>query len=218
MIQITPHGVVADESQIEKLRAEFAQRNSAMLPGFLAPSLRQYLLKHVAQARFVPKSEGDGEGEFGHTLFMPTSETAWYLFQLFVNQPALFRLVEQVTGCLPIGNFYGRIHRSLLGDQHRIDWHDDIHDDLQHNRLVGLNLSLSTDDFTGGQFQLREKGSALALSVGCLPVGDAFLFRLSPQIEHRLTPLEAGGSRIAAVGWFRAQPDWQTFSKMLTLR
>jgi hypothetical protein len=219
MIQLTPHGVRTEASRVEKLRAEFAARHSAMLPGFFAPSLQEYLLKHVAQAGFVPKSENAGAYEFGRTLFLPRTETAWYLLHLLVNNPMLFRLVEQITGCARIGNFYGRIHRSLPGGEHRIDWHDDIHDDLPYNRLVGLNLSLSAEEFTGGQFQLREKGADhAALSVGRLPAGDAFLFRISPRLEHRLTPLETGPHRIVAVGWFRAQPEWQTFSKTLTLR
>lgn len=219
MIQLTPHGIAAEDADLERLRAEFATRHYAMLPGFLAPSLLQYLLRHVEQARYETKQELHKGQEFGRTLFVPATEPAWFLTELFLNRPALFRMVERISGCRPIGNYVGRLHCTLPGPAHYIHWHDDINDDIENNRLVGLNISLSPAPFRGGNFQLREKGAERnLLSVGCLPAGDAFLFRLDRGIEHRLTPLESGAKRIVAVGWFRSEPTWDSFSRLLSFR
>ena len=231
MIQITQQSVMAEAFDLPRLRAEFAEQGSLLLPNLFAPAILAYLVHKIGVANFVLKHEGsptypakrgahdqahdnheqdDHEAhEFGTTLFMPPTEQAYFFFHLLLNKPALFTLVEQITGCGPIGNFMGRIHRTLAHENQQIDWHDDIAD----TRLVGLNVNLSTEPYQGGRFQLREKASQRPLGdIGNVGLGNAFLFRVSPTVEHRLTPVEGYGSRTVGVGWFRAQPDWQHFA------
>ena len=216
MIQIKRTGVVGDQAQLADLRQQFAEQKWVMLPNLLEPALLHYLLQHLAAARFIVKHEvdhhaGEEENEFGTTLFVPPTETALFLFHLLLNKPALFQLVQAISGCPPIGNFMGRIHRTVAGDStHQIDWHDDIAD----HRLLGLNINLSTEAYEGGLFCLRERPTQQMLAeVGNLGLGNAFLFCISPDVEHCLTPVGGQGSRTVGVGWFRAQPDWPTFSK-----
>ncbi|HKX29749.1 MAG TPA: hypothetical protein VJ302_18810 [Blastocatellia bacterium] len=162
-------------------------------------------------AKFVTKFEvSEASGQFGQTLFVPETETAFFLFQLLLNRPALFQAVREITGCSPIGHFLGRLHRSSPGLQHQIDWHED------HGvqRLVGISISLSREAYTGGLFQLREKRSEQVLCViGQLPIGDAFLFDIDPDFQHRLTLVEAGGERTVGVGWFHSVEAWPTFAR-----
>jgi len=231
MIQINQQTVAAEALDLPRLRAEFAEQGSLLLPNLFAPAILAYLVHKIDEANFVLKHEvspgysavqrspGQGQDdlaeddheahEFGTTLFMPTTEQAYFLFHLLLNKPPLFRLVEQITGCGPIGNFMGRIHRTQAQENQHIDWHDDITD----TRLIGLNVNLSTEPYQGGRFQLREKASKRLLGdIGNVGLGNAFLFQVAPTVEHRLTPVEGYGSRTVGVGWFRAQPDWPSFA------
>lgn len=129
---------------------------------------------------------------------------------MIMNRPELFQVIERVTGCAPIGNFFGRIHRSHSSSTHQISWHGDNAD----HRLIGISINLSTESYSGGFFQLREKDSENVLSeIGAVGLGSAFLFRIAPAFQHRLMPIDAGGNRTVGVGWFRAFPDWPTFAR-----
>jgi hypothetical protein len=213
-IQITRRGIRAGANQISRTRAEFTERRCALLPEFLEPALLRYLMGHVAAAQLVVKSETDEEsGEFGQTLFMPLNEPAWFVLHLLLNRPPLFQLIAELTGCRRPENFFGRIHCSLPGAGHQIDWHNDLGD----HRLIGLWLNLSVGPWAGGLFQLREKDSPRPIfevggEAGQTRPGDALIFRIAPELEHRSTPVDAGSARTVGVGWFREQPDRQTFA------
>ncbi len=214
-MQLTRNGLVADETQLPQWRAEFAQSHCLRLPGFIEPELLDFWFRLVGRAAFVTKSETHKGAEFGLTQFVPPQDPALYYFHFLVNQPALFRLVQAITGCAEVGNFVGRLHRSLPGGAEYIDWHDDLSD----HRLVGLDIHLSPGPFTGGAFHLRERPAGRETFVANYePAGSAFLFRVSPAVEHCLTPLTGGAQRTVAVGWFRALPDWPTFAPSLRLR
>lgn len=209
MIQLSNNGLRFEDAQIEEARREFAGTNCALLPQFLAQAIRARLLEKIAATRFLTKSEGDGDGEFGKVLFVPPDEPVIFMFHLLLNNPNLFELIRRVTNCAEIGNFSGRIHRSQAGGKHEIDWHGDNAD----YRLVGLTLNLGTENFTGGEFQMREKNSGKILrSIGQTEAGDAFIFRIAPDLQHCLTALSAG-ERTVGVGWFRSEPDFKTFAR-----
>lgn len=211
-LRLTRLGLQAPASNVAQCRAEFLAQRCAYLPGFLEHALLQYLLRHIAGAQFILKNEIDTQaGTFGQTLFVPLNEPAWFLLHRWLNQPAMFQLIAEITGCALPQNFFGRIHRSLPGAaEQRIDWHRDTGD----HRLTGFWLNLSKAPWCGGLFQLREHGAPdlLAEIGGETAPGDAFLFSLAPELEHRATPVTAGGARTVGVGWFRAQPDQHTFA------
>lgn len=210
MVHITPHGVIADDEHIACLHEAFAQQSCVMLPRLLAPSLLQHMLQRLATASFIPKVECDARGTFGQVMLLPVDDPTLFLLHLLLNKPALFRIIERITGCPTIGNFLGRMHRSYPTAQHHIDWHDDHAD----TRLIGLTLNFSTEEYAGGAFQLREKHSQRLLhEITKVGLGDAFLFRIAPGLQHQLTPVDGGSSRTVGVGWFRAQPDWPTFAR-----
>lgn len=211
-MQLTRNGLKADSAQLPRWRAEFAQTHCLRLPAFIEPALLDFWLRLVGRAAFVPKSETHQGSEFGFTRFVPPRDPALYFLHFLVNQPPLFRLVEAITGCPHVGNFAGRMHRSLPGGGEYLDWHDDISD----HRLIGLDIHLSPAPFTGGAFHLRERpGGRETFVADYEPAGSAFLFRVSPAVEHRLTPLTGGAPRTVAVGWFRAQPDWPEYAPTL---
>jgi predicted 2-oxoglutarate/Fe(II)-dependent dioxygenase YbiX len=90
---------------------------------------------------------------------------------------------------------------------HYYPWHSDI----AHERLVGLSVNLSSELFEGGVLEVREERSRRVVArVANRTAGDAVLFRISPVLEHHVTPVTAGGERLVLAGWFRRAPDfWQ---------
>jgi hypothetical protein len=209
MIQITKNGLqISETTGIDELKREFAETNCLFLPNFLENSILASLQKRIDSTIFVPKSEG-GEAKFGEILFVPQHEPVLFIFHLLLNKPQLFQIIRQITDCAPVENFSGRMHRSKAGGQHFIEWHGDNSD----NRLIGLTVNLGSETYTGGNFQLREKQSEkLTREIGRISAGDAFVFRIAPHLEHRLTALD-GGSRTVGVGWFRSHPDWASFAR-----
>lgn len=210
MIQIKQKGIsLSDKGKIESLRQEYAETSSIILREFIEPSIVKHLLKRFETTNFVPKSEISGGYEFGKTLFVPQDEPIIFTFHLLLNNPKLFKLIEHLTDCEEIGNFTGRMHRSMPDENHLIEWHDDN----SNHRLVGITLELSDEKYRGGKFQLREtKSTKIIREISDTNPGDAFIFRISPDLQHRLTVLEEGGKRTVGVGWFCSEPEWKTFS------
>lgn len=210
MIQLTRTRVVTDDRQLIHLREQFKDQQSVLLSSFLDGDLLEALLQQMEKAAFAHKSEGGEAGvPFGQVLAVPRNDPVLFLFQFLMNRPALFPMIQRVTGCAPIGNFVGRIHRTLPDSNHHIDWHGDNAD----HRLIGVTVNLSVGAHTGGQFQIRDVESARILNeISNTRPGDAFLFRIGPGYQHRLLPVEVG-NRSVGVGWFRSEPSWNLFAR-----
>ena len=102
-----------------------------------------------------------------------------FIYHFMMNDPELFEKLQEITGCGTIGNFFGRIHRSKGGEGHEIKWHGDNID----TRMIGMTMNLGTTKYGGGKFQLRKKGAENVLrEFGQIDAGDAFIFRISPEL------------------------------------
>jgi hypothetical protein len=207
MIQLTQTAVLSDPADISRLAEEFEETGCVLLPDFLAPPILSHLLDWLNEAQFVEKHE-IGHGEvFGTTLFVPNWDRCWFLLHFILNRPRLFEIAGQVAACPKIGNFMGRLHRTVAGADHHIDWHRDA----EEARTLGLAINLSTEEYTGGIFQLRDQNRTVRAEVGRAKPGDAFLFRIDREWQHRLTRVQSG-RRTVAVGWFRTQPEWREYA------
>ena len=202
MIQLTQTAVLSDPEDISRLTAEFAATGCARMPGFLAPPILKYLLAWLDEAQFEERNE-TGHGEvFGTTLFVPETDRSWFLLQFIMNKAALFDVACRITGCPKIANFIGRLHRTTAAAHQHIDWH---HDAVEA-RTLGICINLSTEEYTGGVLQIRDPKRQVRAEVGRAAPGDAFLFRIDADWQHRLTRVESG-RRTVGVGWFRTSPE-----------
>jgi hypothetical protein len=201
MIQITQGGVVVQPGAIEKLGADYRDTGVAIVPGFLAPPVLRALLKGLTSGGFDLTKELQVKGA---TLLMPLSDPALISLHFMVNRPELFEIASCITGLPKPGNFMSRLHRTNPAPDLHLDWHDDGAD----YRMLGMNINLSTQPYTGGVLQVRNPEKRIVAEIGQLPPGDAFFFRIGDRWQHRLTPVESG-ERTVAVGWFRTQPDWR---------
>lgn len=203
MIQITPAGVSVSAGAEQRLGAELTDTGIALLPEFLGGPVLKRLLRQVESANFITRHEVTAENViFGTTQFVPKTEPPMETIHFVLNQPPLLSVVQAALGCVPIYNFVGRVHRTREGSGEQIGWHRDTAD----YRLVGLNINLGIQEFSGGVFQIRGPENRQR-EVKHVRAGDAFLFQIDHVWQHRLTPVESG-ERTVAVGWFRSgHPD-----------
>jgi len=215
MIGISQRGITLDSDAVPHQRAAFDRCACLFLPGLLETFLVARILRHLESDSFAPACHEDRSGkEFSRDVTIGGRSSALHAVHVVLNDPRLFRWVEEVTGCRPIGCFSGRIFRTIPGGDHHLDWHDDRADG---NRLVGLSIDLSPRPYAGGRLQVRRKRSRQPLfAAGPLLPGDAHLFRVAADLQHRLTRMEGTAPRTAAAGWFMSAPDRVTLLKRLS--
>lgn len=132
---------------------------------------------------------------------MLDDEPALQLLHFLASAPAFIAVVRQLTGCDTIAAFRGRIYRMLPGPTHQDIWHDDLYD--EEDRLVGMSINVSPRVYSGGVFQMRRAESEDFLAELPNPIaGDAIVFRVSPELEHRVTSVDGTEPRTAFAGWF----------------
>jgi hypothetical protein len=191
----------ADGAEIALQKARFRDRHAVKIAGFLEPSFLAKVQSWLRAATFAPKSH---EG-IGSELVCWNSPAADALL-FVVNDPAVFKLITEVTGVGPIGCFLGRIYRMTAESAHHEFWHSDVGD----HRLLALSVNLGEEPYRGGVTVLREQGKPATEQVleNTTP-GDALLFRIDEALEHTLTDVEPGPPKTAWAGWFRSQPSFR---------
>jgi len=173
------------------------------------------ILLQIESAQFYRNSHRDHLAqEFAWDLTIRENELALHQIHFLLNNPRVFRAIQEITSCPKIGCFGGRIYRSLPNKEHRLDWHDDTD---RSERLLGISINLSTERYAGGIFQLRQKESErIVCEVGSGNPGDTHVFRFSFQLQHRVTRVEGEAARTSAAGWFLSAPDCRTALKNLS--
>lgn len=184
-------------TELAEWRRKFDECHALHWPGFVPGELLEWLLPRLTAASYRVRLHGGVENE---RVLADTS----LLFTLFflLNDPQLFRVIREITGCGDIADFYGRVgyRHAAGGAGHYYPWHNDCGDD----RLIGLSINLSPEPYTGGVFQLRRKGeSELRFTHHNTGLGDAMLFRVRRDLEHHVTRVEGDRPRLIFVGWFR---------------
>lgn len=189
-----------DPDEVDALRASYAQRSCIRLPRFLEPALLGWLQQRIAGASWQ---------ELVHPLDPPVTDlklmdpVARGALKILFQDPSLFAVVRDITGCDAIGSFKGRVYR-MDPAAHHDEWHGDDDD----NRLVTLSINLTDGVFAGGGLQLRRRDSLEVLdSVANTGPGDAIMFRIDHALEHRLSDVEGTVPKIAYAGWFQREPS-----------
>ena len=184
------------DPQADALRDEFHATHTARLPGLLDAALAQAVLEGMARGTWV-NHEHDG---IGREVILDDVRTIDAL-HFVTNAPAFLALVRDFTECDAITRFEGRVYRMVPGTDHYDSWHDDT----GAHRAVGMSLNLGDRPYQGGTFQLRENSDQTALrELPNTAPGDAILFRISPDLSHRVTRVMGTEPRTAFAGWFYA--------------
>jgi hypothetical protein len=184
----------ASGADLRALRHQFDREHCLRLTEFLDPGVLAWLRAALERAEFTERSPG-GIG-LEHTM---RPDASWGLLHLLVNDPALFAIVETITGCPPIVSFIGRVYRMAPGAGHYDEWHTDA----VRQRLVALSTNLSARPYAGGLLQIRGIASGIVLAERAnVGLGNALLFRIADDLEHRLTEVVGETPKMAFAGWF----------------
>lgn len=181
-------------------RAAFDRGHVARVPGFFGDDVL------AAFDRRLPDSAFRDRIEDGVCLERwLADEWLLALVTVLLNDPALFRAIDALTGCGPIGCFSGRVYERRGADQY-YPWHSDCVQD----RLVALSVNLSGRPYAGGVLQVRRAGATGVLAeIAHARRGDAALVRIDPSLEHRVTPVTSEAPRLVLAGWFRRRPQFR---------
>ena len=206
MPQLTRKGLLLHR-RLDVLRDRFATNHCVVLEKLLEPTLLEKVQRRIEHARWLNSAFDDFGTEF--TLDDPTTIR---LFLFVLNMPEFLDVIRIITGCAQINDFSGRIYRMVAGPQHQLSWHSDTKDP---QRLVGFSMNLSTDVFRGGTFELRDRRTLAPLAqVNNTGFGDALLFRISNDLQHRVTEVFDKVAKTACAGWFSAT-DVSFFAELI---
>jgi hypothetical protein len=201
MIQLGAHGVTVpfDASQLPALRLQFARDDYVRLPALLEPALLDKLLAGIDHEQFLPRVHPG----VGVETWLPNDCTTARALNFLSNSQTLFDASAQITDCSGIGSFRGRVFRMASADGSYDSWHDDVAPD----RLFAMSINLSSCRFRGGALEILNQQTGVASSIDNPRAGDAILFRITPGLVHRITPVEGPSRRTAYAGWFCSSLD-----------
>ena len=200
MIQLRKAGLVADREDVVRLRGQFEKTHWVRLTSVLDPELLSLALSYVEQGRWL---EQVVSGTYSYTEYVLENGAAANLLRFVSNASRFLETISQITGCDSLSWFESRVYR-MEPNGHADDWHNDAVD----GRLIAMSLNLSPRGYRGGIFQMRERRSHRMLAeVANTGLGDAILFRVSRDFEHRVGAVEAGEPKIAFAGWFSTEQN-----------
>jgi hypothetical protein len=188
--------VALSDRERDVMRAHFAAHRWLRLPQVLSPELLHDAQRRLASAEFIRTVHSAVDPPSVDLSMAPNALSA--LLELLFNDPALWRLLEDVTRCARIARFGGFVYRldPTAGLHH--NWHDDMRDD----RLLAMSVNLGHESFEGGTLLLRDERTGEVIgSVANTGIGDAVIFQIAPGLRHRVLPVTRG-VRTAFAGWF----------------
>ena len=195
-VQIQRKALAMDRAQIEKLSAEFRDVSWVRLPQLLGPCILDFIHSRLENCQWETMSHGDIGVEYVTSDLPATS-----LLHFAMNRSNFRAVIEEITGSKDLRWFKGRTYRMIAEAGHYDNWHDDV----VNSNEIGLSLNLSRNPFRGGMFMLRKRGSKQVLArVANTRPGDAVIFRIAPDLQHRISPLEGCEPKTAFAGWFRS--------------
>ncbi len=178
-------------------RAEYERYRCLRLRRLLEPELWQFLQQELSRARFAEETY---EGIGSELCMIPG--TVDFLMHLMSNDAGFLEVIRHITGCGAIRSFSGRVYRLMPGEGHRTNWHND----LDGPRLVAMSVNLSPEIYSGGTLQLRSARSRRVLrEVANTGPGDAILFQIAPDLQHRVTAVKGAVPKSAFAGWFQSE-------------
>ena len=186
----------ASAERLGELRDRFRREHHLKIPGFVDAELADRISAQLAAAEFEVRTSAGVGTEW---LMKPNALAA--TLNWVVNAPDVLRNVRHVAECPEIAYFSGRVYRMDPASGQSFGWHDDRH---AKDRRLALSVNLGDEPYAGGVLQLREKTRPDAIvSVPNVARGDAVLFRVADELEHRVTPVEGTVPKLAFTGWFK---------------
>ncbi len=180
---------------VAEAKAQFARYRAMHLGQVFEPGFLQTLLRFSAETVFGPEESNAGFRE----KELPPKRVG-RVISLALNRPELLRWLEEVTGCERLESFAGKLAQTLRRKGDELVWHDDY--SKGELRRLAVVIDMSTEQYEGGEFQLRMREDKTPLLEHHYErVGSALIFEVGREVEHRVLPLVSGGPRRIFAGW-----------------
>ncbi|MGI9066675.1 MAG: 2OG-Fe(II) oxygenase [Pyrinomonadaceae bacterium] len=197
-------------TDLERVQEEYKQNHCVVIRHFLEEGLLADIRGRMDFASFSPRVD-----EGIATELCLEDPLTLSILTLVLNNQELFDFTQKITGCGRIGSFSGRAYLFHAKFGHYDSWHDDLIDD----RLVALSINLSSGAYEGGLLQIRERSSKrVTFEYANTGFGDALIFQVASNLQHRITEVMGETPKIAFAGWFKSQPDFLTLFKNNTVQ
>ena len=195
MIQLTRRGIVSGKQEdLDSLRQQFDRNDYLILPKLFETNLLEEIIQRVQAAPFQPR---DHHG-IAVELCMDSPVTA-ALLNFLPSSPSFLKIIERITGQSNLGQFSGRVYQMNSSDGHYDSWHNDCFG----GRAATMTVKLSPHVFEGGRLQLKRRDSDKILhEIHNTGLGDALIFRISPELVHRVQGVTGPNPKFAFAGWF----------------
>jgi 2OG-Fe(II) oxygenase superfamily len=181
-------------SELSSLRQNFERNHWFRLQRLVGEELLHRISGEIDNEEFQTQTH-----DTAHTELVMRTGRAANLLAFLTNDPRLFQLIREITGCDPISWYAGRIYRMLPGPEHEGHWHDDA----LEGRMLAMTLNLGEAPYSGGVLEIREASSKKVVDkVENTGPGDALVFRVDPSLEHRVGAVEGDVPKTAFAGWF----------------
>jgi hypothetical protein len=190
---------VPSEEDLAGMREEFERQHCLLIPGLFEEVLADRIVGLVERSRFHRREHAG----IGVEDCMEVNATLACLLVL-VNDERLLDVIRSITGHESIGHFDGRVYRLAPSAGHHDSWHDDVGDD----RLVAMSINLGREPYEGGFLEIRERGSGATVRARSAGTGDALLFQLGSNLEHRVSTVTGDNPRTVFAGWYKAGADF----------
>ena len=185
-------------AELSRLRSRFARRNFLRLAGFVEPDLLALIQQKLRRDEFRDSRDKDGI-EIRQT---PRDPAAGLFLGMLFSDRRLFAFLEAVTGDRSIGSLTGGIFRMVPGASHHVGWHKDLAPGGR--RAAGMTVNLGPKPIQGGLLQFRAAPDRRRIGeVRYKRAGDAVLFRLREDLEHRSTDVEGSEPKTIYACWFQ---------------
>jgi hypothetical protein len=196
--QLTPKGPLLPPPEVAAELAERFQREHVVrLPGFLSPELLQRLQQQMEAAAFRDKLHKG----IGQELRMEPS-VGEHMIMFMLNMAPVLSFVSAINGQVVRG-FHGRIYRMEPRPEHYDSWHDD----LMEGRTCAISINVG-EPYEGGALEMRLRSSEQLLwTLHNTGPGDAILFALRADLQHRITSVTGTRKKTAFAGWFSDRDD-----------
>jgi hypothetical protein len=184
-------------AELSRLRSDFARQNFIRLPGFADARLIAQVQRKLRGGEYQDFYNAEGVD----VRETPKDPAAGVFLWLILNDRRLFDFVEAVTGEAPIASLTGGVYRMRPRTKHHLGWHKDL--DLS-SRAAAMTINLSTKPVRGGVLQFRTAPGRRRLGeVPYTRAGDAVLFRIGQDLQHRSTAVEGAQPKTIYVCWFQ---------------
>jgi hypothetical protein len=194
-LSATRFAPLGSADELAALRGAFSRQRAVVLSDFLTDELRKMLGRLWRAATFAPQTL---PGLGGRAIETP-GRTADALC-LMLARPQLYRWLEGLTGCAPLGGVTGDVAQLAAGSGDGLLWHDDRG---EPDRRLAVTVNLGEAPHEGGVFELRRRATGeVVFRHAHRTSGEALIFEIAAGLEHRVLPVTGGGPRTAFAGWF----------------